>query len=213
MWVRVKMFKIDLHVHTALGGDSLLQPDDVVEYARAAGLDAVCVTEHHSYFASEPLEGLSRNGRFPILRALEYHASEGHLLVYGVKAGTSDLPRGLPMQRAIEWVNQRGGAAVAAHPYQKGLSGGILGDRVLAMRGLAALEVLNGSLSEWENARATEAARILRLPGIGGSDAHGPLVLGRACTLFRSPIRDMGELVAALRARDFIPSWNHGRGV
>ena len=29
------MFKIDLHIHTRLGGDSLINPDDVVERARA----------------------------------------------------------------------------------------------------------------------------------------------------------------------------------
>src|SRR3989304_2201581 len=38
---------IDLHTHTRpLSHDSLLTPDDLIEAAKAAGLDAVCLTEH-----------------------------------------------------------------------------------------------------------------------------------------------------------------------
>ncbi len=210
------MFKIDLHVHTALGGDSLLRPEELVECAKAAGLDALCVTEHHSYFASDPVEDISRSSRFPIFRAFEYHASEGHLLVYGVKAGTSDLPRGLPMQRAIDWVNDKGGAAVPAHPYQRGVAGGVLGDRLLGLRGLAAVEVLNGSVSEKENSLAADAAGILMVPGIAGSDAHGPLALGRACTVFETAIESTVQLVEAIKQGRGIPYWNardsKGRG-
>ncbi len=42
------MFKIDLHIHTRLGGDSLIELQDLVERARKVGLDAVCITEHRS---------------------------------------------------------------------------------------------------------------------------------------------------------------------
>jgi predicted metal-dependent phosphoesterase TrpH len=46
---------IDLHTHTRpLSHDSLLSPDELIEAAKAAGLDAICVTEHD--FAWEPDE-------------------------------------------------------------------------------------------------------------------------------------------------------------
>ena len=54
------MFKIDLHAHTVLGGDSLIDPDEIVPQAIKVGLDAVCITEHHSYDCSEPLIEISR---------------------------------------------------------------------------------------------------------------------------------------------------------
>jgi hypothetical protein len=208
------MFKIDLHVHTALGGDSLLDPRELVPLARAAGLDALCVTEHHSFFLSQPLEEIHREAGFPIFRGLEYHAAEGHLLVFGVKAGPADLPRNLPMQEAVHWVNGRGGVAVPAHPYQRDLLGGALGDRVLGLRGLTALETINGSLSVEDNRRAMDAAARLGVAGIGGSDAHGPGVLGRAFTGFPEPFRTMDGLLGALRAGRFFPTWNGrwGRG-
>ncbi|MBW2562367.1 MAG: PHP domain-containing protein [Deltaproteobacteria bacterium] len=192
------MFKIDLHIHSALGGDSDIRPDDLVDRARAMGLDAVCVTEHHSHALSEPFDEISRESGFPIFRGMEYRAAEGHLLVFGVKAGRGDLFSGLPMQDAIDWVHTKGGVAVPAHPYQKDMVGGLLGDRVLALQGLYALEVANGSVSEADNRLALQAAAMLGLKGIGGSDAHGLLTVGQAYTLFPSPIRTEKELIEAL---------------
>ncbi|MBN2397923.1 MAG: PHP domain-containing protein [Deltaproteobacteria bacterium] len=193
------MFKIDLHIHSALGGDSSIEPDDLVPRARAVGLDAVCVTEHHSHALSAPFDEISRKSGFPIFRGMEYRAAEGHLLVFGVRAGRGDLLPGLPMQDAIDWVQARGGVAIPAHPYQKDMVGGSLGDRVLALQGLYALEVANGSVSPADNRLALQAAAMLGLKGIGGSDAHGLLTVGQAYTLFPSPIRTEKELVEALR--------------
>jgi histidinol phosphatase-like PHP family hydrolase len=59
------MFTIDLHVHTVLGGDSVIEVDELVPRCRDVGLDAVCVTEHHSYFLSDPFKDVSRKTGFP----------------------------------------------------------------------------------------------------------------------------------------------------
>ena len=203
------MFKIDLHIHSSLGGDSNIEPDDLVERARAVGLDAVCVTEHHSHALSAPFDEISRKSGFPIFRGMEYRAAEGHLLVFGVKAGRGDLLSNLPMQNAIDWVHNHRGVAIPAHPYQKDMVGGSLGDRVLTLRGLYALEVANGSVSRKGNRLALQAAAILGLKGIGGSDAHGLLTVGKAYTLFPSPIRTEKELVEALRHGTYSAHFNH----
>ena len=203
------MFKIDLHVHSALGGDSNIEPDELVGRARAAGLAAVCVTEHHSHALSAPFDEISRQSGFPIFRGMEYRAAEGHLLIFGVRAGRSDLLSGLPMQDAIDWVHNRGGVAIPAHPYQKDMVGGSLGDRVLALQGLHALEVANGSASPADNRLALQAAAILGLKGIGGSDAHGLLTVGQAYTLFPSPIKTEKELIEALRHGTYTAHFNH----
>lgn len=200
------MFKIDLHVHTVLGGDSAIRPDEVAARARSIGLDAVCITEHHAYDLSLPFDEISRKENFPIFRGLEYRAEEGHLLIYGVRAGKGDLLPGLPMQTAVNWVNRRGGAAVPAHPYQAGMVGRALGDRVLGLSGIAAVETLNGSIQSDENRRAANAARRLGVPGTGGSDAHGIQVLGNAYTMFYDPIEDESGLVKALHAGRYSPA-------
>ncbi|KJS31867.1 MAG: hypothetical protein VR64_10075 [Desulfatitalea sp. BRH_c12] len=199
------MFKIDLHVHTELGGDSLIRPPDVVAQARRKGLDAVCITEHHAYELSQPFERIALQEKFPIFRALEYRAAEGHLLIYGVHAGKSDFLPGLPMQTVVAWVNNRGGVAVPAHPYQNGLIGCALGDRVLALNGLVALETLNGSVRDEDNQLAHAAASRLGIKGIGGSDAHGIQALGSAYTCFDEAIASEAGLVAALRSGAYFP--------
>jgi len=202
------MFKIDLHVHTVFGKDSLIRPEELVSRSRHVGLDAVCVTEHHSYFLSDPYKEISARTGFPIFQGLEYRALEGHLLIYGLKIDEEDLPPRLPMEWTLEWVHRKGGVAVPAHPYQQWSLSGFPGDRLLEMHNLLALETLNGSLSNWENRQAMEMARRLGIKGIGGSDAHGPSVLGRAYTVFSGRIGSEGELVSALKNGDYYPRWN-----
>ncbi|MCJ8500425.1 PHP domain-containing protein [Desulfatitalea alkaliphila] len=199
------MFKIDLHVHTVLGGDADILPDAVVAQARRVGLDGVCITEHHSYDLSRPFERIAAQTGFPIFRGFEYRAAEGHLLIYGVRAGRGDFLPGLPMQQVVEWIQGRGGVAVAAHPYQNPMIGAPLGDRVLQLSGLAAIETLNGSVGPEENRLAQAAAAKMGLPGVGGSDAHGLQTLGKAFTLFDEPITSEAHLVQKLREGCFRP--------
>ena len=202
------MFKIDLHVHTTLGGDSIITPETLVPRCREVGLDAVCITEHHSYFLSNPYKKISLESGFPIFQGFEYRAREGHLLIFGVKADLEDLPKMLSMQWTVDWVQTRGGVAIPAHPYQNGMIHGFPGDKVLDLEGLFALETLNASLSSTENHRAVKAARQLGIKGVAGSDAHGPRVLGRAYTAFLDEISTEEELVQALREEEYIPCWN-----
>ena len=202
------MFKIDLHIHTRLGGDSHIEPQDIIARAREVGLDAVCVTEDHSYDLSEPVGEISSAADFPIFRGMEYRADSGHLLVYGVRVTRGNLPSGMPMQKAVDWVQRNGGVAIPAHPYQHSLAGQFLGDDILQLKGLIALEVMNGSVSPEGNRRAEEAADKLGIHGIGGSDAHGLPVLGKAYTCFPTPVASMQELTAALKAGNYFPAWN-----
>lgn len=204
------MFKIDLHVHSTLGGDSNIRPAEVVPWARKAGLDAVCITEHHSFDLSAPFEKISKESGFPILRAMEYRAHEGHLLIYGINANKGDFMPGLPIQTVLNWVNARGGVAVPAHPYQHGLLGGFLGDKIFELNGLVALETINASASDEENKKAQKAARRLGLKGIAGSDAHGPQAIGRAWTGFDQPIKDAETLAGALRNGNYFAAAKKG---
>ncbi len=197
------MFKVDLHIHTVLGGDSAIHPDEVVPFAQKAGLDGVCITEHHEFGLSAPLEAIAIETGFPIFRAMEYRADAGHLLIFGVKVGRSDMMPGLPIQHAINWVNRQGGVAIPAHPFQTSLSGRCLGDRVLDLTNIPALETFNASATLRENDRTRIAASKMSLAGIGGSDAHGSLAIGRAYTLFPAPILTIQDLVQALKSGQY----------
>ena len=201
------MFKIDMHIHSVLGKDSIIKPGELVCYAEKAGLDAVCVTEHHAYDISSPFERISRETGYPIFRGMEYKAKEGHLLVYGVNMNRGDMMKQMPMQHVVEWVHNRGGVAIPAHPFQANMFGQCLGDRMLALRGLFAVEAANGSASCAENAEADRAATKMGVGKIGGSDAHGPDGIGKTYTVFPAQIHSTAELVECLKTGDYYPAY------
>ena len=56
---------IDLHTHThPLSHDSDLTPDALIEAAKKAGLDGVCLTEHDFFWEREKVEELGRRHDF-----------------------------------------------------------------------------------------------------------------------------------------------------
>lgn len=193
-------FRIDLHVHSLLSGDNSAQPEECIERAIELGLQGLAFTEHYSYEASEPLAPLIKRyqDKVLILRAVEFSAAEGHCLVFG--ADTDRLcPQFAPGEELVRVVNRAGGVVIPSHPYRAG-SG--LGDLILTLPGIAAVEGYNGCNHHRFNQRAIQAAQRLQLPFTGGSDAHGPGEVGSCYTVF--PERVTAEnLVDLLKAGRF----------
>jgi predicted metal-dependent phosphoesterase TrpH len=190
-------FSIDLHVHSRLSCDNDADPEECVARAIERGLQGIAFTEHSSFEASEPIELLrERYGKaILILRGVEFSAAEGHCLVFG--ADTDRLaPPFAPMEELVGIVNRAGGAVVPSHPYRAG-SG--IGDRVLTLEGIVAIEGHNGCNHVAFNQRAIEAARYRRLPVTGGSDAHRAGEVGSCFTVFPGRVTPE-RFVAMLKA-------------
>jgi len=192
-------FRIDLHVHSLLSGDNLAEPEECIVRAIELGLQGLAFTEHYSYEASKQLERLIERYResILILRAVEFSAAEGHCLVYGVDTDRL-CPQYAPAEELIRKVNRAGGVVIPSHPYRVG-SG--LGDLILALPGTAAVEGHNGCNHHAFNQRAIRAAQRLRLPIIGGSDAHRPVEVGSCFTVFQERVtaENLVELLKAGR--------------
>ena len=196
--------KIDMHVHSKLGKDCLAEPEEIVAHARKIGLDAICITEHHSYLASEPFERISEKEGFPVFRGAEYHSANGHLLIFGVQDDGFNRGYYLPAQDIIDYVVSRGGIVIPAHPYKTGYRF-YMGDYLFKLKGIVAIETLNGRTSDAQNALAEKARAKLGLKGIGGSDAHRPENVGKVYTLFDEKITSMADLLKALRFGNYRP--------
>jgi hypothetical protein len=69
----------------------------------------------------------------------------------------------------------------------------------LALRDFDGLEVINGKELFQLNHQAGNLAGKLRLPGIGGSDAHSLEQVAKAATAFEQPIATDRDLIEALR--------------
>jgi predicted metal-dependent phosphoesterase TrpH len=206
---------IDLHTHTRpLSHDSLLSPDELVDAAKAAGLDAVCLTEHDFTWDPEKVRDLARRHAFSVIPGIEVNTENGHIIAFGLDRYVYGIHRIAELARLVD---DSGGALIAAHPHRRQLPWRLRreGDpdeasawsealqRAVAnpaYRYVCALETLNGRSSQRENDFSQELCSRLGLPAVGGSDAHQRDDLGRCATEFERPIADLSDLIAELKA-------------
>jgi predicted metal-dependent phosphoesterase TrpH len=186
--------RMDLHVHSRLSPDSTLTLLDIVNQLGLVGLQGFALTDHNTVAGHAALRDLGRE--YPKLRfipGIEVSTEEGHLLVYG----TSEPPPIYhPLAETLDWVRDRDGVAVLAHPLR--WSHGV-GARVAERAAVAAFEGVNGHTSTLANARAELIASRRGLGTTGGSDAHEIRDIGRAYTEFPAEVSTLDELIGALR--------------
>lgn len=203
---------IDLHTHTSYSsGCAHMTAEQLIEAAIEAGLDGVAVTEHLVPDGAQVAQEIGRHKyRFPVFCGVEANATIfGDVLVFGCCRGFAHQTPWEDLRRVVE---QAGGVIIAAHPFRHWDSLALwsyLEEQGLALspdlaeadfvQGLTAIEVENGGLRPDENEEAVALARVLGLPGVGGSDAHVPQDVGRAATLFSESIRTDDDLVQALK--------------
>lgn len=184
---------IDLHCHTApLSSCSALDVGQLVELARARGLEGICLTEHDRAWPEDEVQHLRDSLKFPIFSGVELTTDMGHILAFGLRSSSFSA-------LAVEVFDsaQRGGALLfLAHPARDGLL------RVSAetVRIFESVEAVNGSDTRLQNMAATGLASGFRLPGIGGSDAHTSAEVGRAATRFERPLATNEDLRRELAA-------------
>lgn len=202
---------IDLHLHTTYSyqgeighklSDSILDMQELPKLCAARGLDGIVITDHMTCEAgNQALQKIrDEHPNILFLRGMEYHSNKGHLLVFGIT--NDDVCRKFgkygPAQEVIDYVGELGGICIPSHPYVQGYTH-TLGDGVYELRGIAAVEAINGQLGLSENSLAQVAAAQLQLPGTGGSDAHDNAAVGKVYTKFDVDIRSMEDLIAAIR--------------
>lgn len=203
---------IDLHTHTKYSGDNALDPNMFVQLAKARGLDAICVTEHDSVEASNPVVPLGRTAGLLVLQAVEVTTDRGHVLCYGFEDDAWSRFRGSYYTRLEDLracAEGEGAVLIPAHPYRQ-WSRSAARDELHRMPFITAIEVANGLNSHRENTEAGRVAAALQLPGTGGSDSHYEDEVARMATYFEAEITTTRDLVAALRGGTYYPVVRNG---
>ena len=193
---------IDLHVHTSVSSPcSQINPRELIVVARKIGLDAVCVTEHEEMEGARVAWELGREVGFPVLQGVEVYTDFGDMLVFGLFR-----PR-FPLQIAFDELREQvagaGGVIIPAHPCRsdRGFHEKLGRERAeYLLRHVDAVETKNGGSAEEANLRAEEIASRYRLPGVGGSDAHFLMQVGRCLTVFEREVANEGDLVREIKA-------------
>jgi hypothetical protein len=198
---------IDLHVHSHHTRGGALAPRDVVRRAKELGLDGVVFTDLNTLDGLEEFRAAGRDEGFLALCGVEIATDRGHFLCYFPDPAKVPTPPQLfgsatpwPARDVLAKVRELGGAAVAAHPYDKTVERPS-GDFIFTLDGLSAIEGLNARRKGPANDLAVEAADHMNLPCIGASGVLETLDdIGKAATLFREPVASEADLVRQLRA-------------
>ncbi len=196
----MSVMKFDLHLHTTRHSpDSEMDPFVMLRRARALGLDGVVITEHDWLWTGDELDELRAAAPgLVVLAGVEVSTRQGHFLVYGVQDPFA-VPRGIGVAELCREMHRQGGAVVAAHPFRWGQRF----DDILARDRpeLDGLELMTNNMDADCRRRAAEIHARRRLAGLGSSDAHHEDTLGVCYTEFDAAIRDVRDLVEAIRGR------------
>ncbi len=210
---------IDLHTHTRpLSHDSDLTPDALIEAAKKAGLDGVCLTEHDFFWEHEMAAELGRRHDFLVIPGIEVNTECGHVVVFGLEEFVYGMHR---LGELVGMVEDAGGAMIAAHPYRRQLPFELtqegdwsealeLASENEAYRHVQAIETLNGRGTERQNAFSSALCERHGLAQAAGSDAHSAVDVGRCATEFEARIGGLGDLIAELKSGRFRPQTLRG---
>lgn len=198
---------IDLHTHTKpWSDDSNLEPAELIQQAKQAGLDAICFTEHEWFWDKKALDKLSQEHDFLVLSGVEINTDDGHFLVFGIEKYSFGIWRTEYLKRIVD---DAGGVMVLAHPYRRNFYSDDLQAAVKRycqkpfLQHVDTIEVLNSRASARENEFSQELCRRLNLKGIGGSDAHSISDIPSCATLFERTVSNVEELISELKAGRF----------
>jgi predicted metal-dependent phosphoesterase TrpH len=188
---------IDLHCHTkVLSPCSALTPEALVRAAQARGIDGVCITEHDALWSADDVARVAGPMQFLVLRGMEVTTEVGHVLVFG-------MPRHEPGMAVLAdlhaMVRRENALMFLAHPSRR--YGTLPPDDLSSV--FDSVEVQNGTEGMLQNDNAAGLARGLRLPGIGGSDAHSVREVGICATDFAQDVTDEASFLAALRSGEY----------
>jgi predicted metal-dependent phosphoesterase TrpH len=195
------IFSFDLHLHTHYSADASSSPEAMVEAAKRRGLSGIALTDHNTCEAVEHLtrKGLIRpDGQpvegFLIVPGVEVSTADGHLLSLGT---TLPYMKGKPAAKVVAAIRERGGVAVAPHPYDRFRAG--IREEVLDELDLAALETFNAAVSlKRFNTEASAYAARRGLAATAGSDAHHASAAGISSTAYDLPELSLAALLQTI---------------
>jgi predicted metal-dependent phosphoesterase TrpH len=161
----------DLHMHTNWSYDCTITPADLVEYAEAAGLGAIAVTDHNAFGGALEAAELAA-GRNLVVIPGEEIKTDGQGELIGLFLSQA-IPRGLSFHDTVAAIRAQGGLVYLPHPFDRLHS---IPDPATLQRHLADIdvfEVYNARLLfEAYNDEALRFARKYNLTMGAGSDAH-----------------------------------------
>jgi len=160
------MIKLDLHVHTLYSGDAMINPKQIVEQLNSHPfMHGVAITDHDTlegYFQVRKLASSYKD--IVIVPGIEVSTKQGHVTILGIEEKPN---RPITAEETVDFAHQKGGLIIIPHPYRE-LGLGDLAENIQA----DAIEIYNPTVPPEKNKMASALAKVKKLPGVAGSDAH-----------------------------------------
>ena len=200
---------IDLHSHTSPRSNcSRTTLEELVDTARARGLDALCVTEHDVRWPDDELADASRLLGFPLIPGVELTTDVGHVLVFGPLQKA--LWMGYRLEELVAECEQSDTALVLPHPLrryagERAIKGGRVppsAEEIVALPqwdAVHAIEAASTQTTALEHTLTAAALAVGPRPSVGASDAHGPGLAGTYATEIDRVVHTAEELAAEIR--------------
>jgi predicted metal-dependent phosphoesterase TrpH len=188
---------IDMHIHTRFSACSIIRIARLIEKARKAGLDGICITDHDTADSLSVFKNISSDQGICIIIGMEYTTRKGDFLVFGP---VEYIPKDMSAEDLIKWSKKEGAAAIPAHPFRKARPADLD-----ILRKSEIIEGINGRNHPRENSLCS---KWLKEQGngkkeIGGSDAHTLDEVGRIVTVFNKNIYTVEDLLKELTAGEY----------
>jgi glycosyltransferase involved in cell wall biosynthesis/predicted metal-dependent phosphoesterase TrpH len=217
--------RVDLHCHSSASELSRLgvqravglpecatPPEELYALAKRRGMDFVTITDHDTI--AGVCEIADRPDVFVSEELTAYFpgsAAAAHILCYGIDAGDHEWLQAHSgdIEHCAAYLREREIACALAHPYYAVAAPLTHAERRLLAELFDVWEVRNGARSAALNAPAADFIATHGGTGIGGSDDHGGVDVGRTWT--QTPAAsDAAELLAHVRAGRATAGGSHG---
>lgn len=194
---------LDMHMHEmTYSKDSFLTLDQIAVIAKEKGLDGICITDHDSMGLKDFAAEYTEKTGFPVFVGIEFYSLQGDILAFGIDHYPDQR---IDAQEFVDMVHAQGGITISAHPFRNNRRG--LEEYLDIVKGIDAIEVLNGSTLPDATLTAARYANKLHVATTGGSDCHVPEKVGCRATYFPKNIRTTSDLIQAVKSHQCRPAY------
>jgi|TARA_B100001964_G_scaffold223674_2_gene269814 hypothetical protein len=150
-------------------------------------MNGIAVTDHDMIEGAIKVKKLNKDKDFEVIMGDEVKTNYGDVLAYYLQ----EKIKSREFFSVVDEVRKQGGLIAIPHPFRTSINPTLQFRYPLekVRDKIDAIECFNSRMIPGNNEMAQKLAKKLKVPGIGGSDAHFTFDVGRAYTTFEGDLR------------------------
>jgi predicted metal-dependent phosphoesterase TrpH len=179
------MNKYDLHIHTVYSPCSINKPKTILKLAKKSNLTGIAITDHQEIKGALKTKSLNKDKNLKVLVGEEVHTNYGDVLALDIQKKITKIE----FFEVLDEIKSQDAIMVIAHPFRitPWLKFKYPLEKLVGK--VPAVEVFNSRNIGLGNIKSKRIVKNLDFAQIGSSDAHIPLDIGKAYTIFEGDLR------------------------